>query len=106
MSGVPTDAEILEAIQTEVLDLIRRGWIHPTIQNFGHLHQYCDANQLADHLVSARESSGARFGDFMPPIQDAFTRWLITPETQELVAQNRAEWEARRASKVAAQDGE
>ncbi|MGX1778535.1 hypothetical protein ACWIGW_40965 [Nocardia brasiliensis] len=77
----PTDDQILEAVKREFLDGVRENIFPPDIRSFNDLHDYTDANMIADELTTRREDvTGENWADFFYPIQDRFTAWLHTTE--------------------------
>lgn len=79
----PTDEEILEAVKREFLNGVRDDVFPPGIGSFSDLHNYTDANMIADELTTRRcDVTGESWADFFYPIQDRFTAWLHTTEAE------------------------
>lgn len=64
-----TDQQIIDQIIAEIREDVAAGRVPSTVQDFGELHEYIDANMYADHMVAVRELAGEEWNEFMNVIQ-------------------------------------
>ncbi|WP_280386464.1 hypothetical protein [Nocardia wallacei] len=82
----PTDEEILEAVKREFLDGVMDNVFPPGIASFSDLHDYTDANMIADELTTRRcNATGEIWTDLFSKIQERFTAWLHTTEAEAAI---------------------
>lgn len=89
----PAVQPVVAAMKAEILDLIKDGTVPETVSSFSELHDYIDANMLAEDLFpsdvdfyddDATEAHFARVIEVLNPAQDEVNVWLHRGRPAEL----------------------